>query len=206
MIAIVDYGMGNLRSVQKALEKVGSKAVITSSSRKILQADGVVLPGVGAFDSAMQVLRRAKLVDPLIRVIKENRPFLGICLGLQLLFSSSEEGGKCKGLAVIEGKVKKFKKKGLKIPHLGWNTIKIKKAEPLLAEIEENSYFYFVHSYCVCPEDKSWIAATTDYVGEFCSAVSRGNLFACQFHPEKSSEAGLRLLGNFVRLVEEKSA
>ncbi len=199
MIAIVDYGMGNLRSVQKALEKIGSNAVITSSSREILKADGVVLPGVGAFDSAMQVLTRAKLIDPLIRVIQENRPFLGICLGLQLLFSSSEESGKRKGLSVVEGRVKRFKKKGLKIPHLGWNTIKIKKQDQLLAGIEENSYFYFVHSFCGVPDDRSWNVAMTQYGTEFTSAVWKNNVFATQFHPEKSQQAGHRVIKNFVK-------
>lgn len=205
MIAIVDYEMGNLRSVQKALEKIGAKAVITSSPKQILKADGIVLPGVGAFSAAIQSLTKYKLISPLIRVINENRPFLGICLGLQLLFSYGEEGGRHKGLGIIKGGVKKFRKKGLKIPHLGWNTVEIKKNDGMFQGIPNNSYFYFVHSYCVYPEETGWTAALTEYGEKFCSAVSHGNIFACQFHPEKSSQLGLRMLENFVRIVKEKS-
>ena len=204
MIAIIDYGMGNLRSVAKALEAVGATDVrITSDPGIISQADKIVLPGVGAIKEAMRELRRLRL----IKVIKDNilkKPFLGICLGLQLLFSESEEGGKIQGLGIFPGKVKRFPDK-LKVPHMGWNQIKTKNQKskiinPFLKNTTDNAYFYFCHSYYVTPKDKRLIAATTDYGREFVSAIARDNLFACQFHPEKSQKAGLALLSNFVKL------
>ncbi|OGX32310.1 MAG: imidazole glycerol phosphate synthase, glutamine amidotransferase subunit [Omnitrophica WOR_2 bacterium RIFCSPLOWO2_12_FULL_46_30] len=202
MIAIIDYGMGNLRSVAKALEAAGAKNVkVTSSAGLILRADKLVLPGVGAMQEAMRELRKLRLLE----VIKKNifrKPFLGICLGLQLLFSESQEGGKVRGLGIFKGGVKRFSRK-LKVPQMGWNQIRIKNQESRIKNfknIPDNSYFYFCHSYYVIPEDKSIIIATTDYGREFVSAIAKDNLFACQFHPEKSQRLGLRLLENFVKI------
>ena len=202
MIAVIDYGMGNLRSVAKALEAAGAADVrITSDPKIISQADKIVLPGVGAIKEAMRELRRLGL----IKVIKDNifkKPFLGICLGLQLLFSESEEGGKVKGLGIFPGIVRRFPNK-LKVPHMGWNQVRITNHESRITNfrnISNNSFFYFCHSYYAAPKDKSLIAAVTDYGKEFVSAIAKDNLFACQFHPEKSQESGLRLLKNFVKI------
>lgn len=207
MIAVIDYGMGNLRSVAKALEKAGAKNVcVTSEPQAISSCDKIVLPGVGAMAEAMAELRRLDL----IKAIKDNifrKPFLGICLGLQLLFETSEEGGAVEGLGVFKGKVLKFGL-NLKVPHMGWNSIKvisrksqvISKECSILRDIPDNSYFYFCHSYYVVPEDKSIIATTTDYGTEFVSSICKNNLFACQFHPEKSQALGLKILKNFVQI------
>lgn len=204
MIAIVDYGMGNLRNVEKALQKVGEEALITSNPQKILDASGVVLPGVGAFKDCMRNLKKHRLIDPLYKFIESGRPFLGICLGLQLLFTESEEFGACKGLDIIKGKVVPFpQNSGLKVPHMGWNTIKIKRKIPLLREVEDKSYFYFVHSYYVVPEEESTIATTTDYGIEFASTIYKDNIFACQFHPEKSQQPGLKILRSFGELCQK---
>ena len=205
MLVVIDYGMGNLRSVAKALEAAGAVRVkVTSEARTIVKADKIVLPGVGAMQEAMQGLKKLGLVE----IIKESifkKPFFGICLGLQLLFTESEEGGRTKGLGIFKGKVKRFSGK-LKVPHIGWNQIRAKKSEPrtgncsILKNIPDNSYFYFCHSYYVVSEDKSIVVTTTDYGREFVSAIYKDNLFACQFHPEKSQAAGLKLLENFVRI------
>ena len=214
MIAIIDYGMGNLRSVQKGFEKVGHEAIVTKNPKDILNADGVVLPGVGAFRDCMHNLAEGKLIDTIYKVIEDGKPFLGICLGLQLLFTESEEFGIHKGLDIIKGRVVKFsfntpnselRTPNFKVPHMGWNNIKIrgqgfkglKPLTPFFKDIPDNSYFYFVHSYYVIPENNSVIASTTDYGFEFVSSISKDNIFACQFHPEKSQEAGLKLLKNF---------
>jgi len=202
MIAIVDYGMGNLRSVSKALERVGAKVEVTSDSKKIKKAKAVVLPGVGAFSQAVVNLEKLNLLSVLAEVIELKKPFLGICLGFQLVFTESEEGN-CKGLGIIKGRVKRFNLAGLKIPHIGWNQIKIKKSKvKIFDSIPNNSCFYFVHSYYGEPEDKDVVVATTSYGLEFASVIHKENLFAVQFHPEKSHEIGLQLLKNFVRLVE----
>ncbi|MHC4198043.1 MAG: imidazole glycerol phosphate synthase subunit HisH [Planctomycetota bacterium] len=198
MIAVVDYGMGNLRSVQKAVEKVGFDSVLVDSPEGLEGVEKVVLPGVGAFRDAMQGLRDRGLIDPILRHIREERPFLGICLGLHVLFTESEEDGPCKGLGVIPGKVVKFRGNGLKIPHMGWNQVCFKKDVPITKGIPQDSYMYFVHSYYVCPDDPAEIAAVTEYGGEFPSAICRGNIFATQFHPEKSQANGLTLIKNFV--------
>lgn len=202
MIAIVDYGMGNLRSVEKAFLKVGADARIVSDPRSVDDASGVVLPGVGAFRDCVRNLSDANLTGAIIRAIGKGKPFLGICLGLQVLFSESEEFGVCKGLDVFKGKVVRFPEGALKVPHMGWNNARIKKLPPIFNGIPDESYFYFVHSFYVMPDNADIIATTTDYGGEFTSMVWKDNIFATQFHPEKSQELGLRILkgfGEFVR-------
>jgi glutamine amidotransferase len=211
MIAVVDYHMGNLRSVQKGLEKVGCKAEITSSPQKILDAQAIVLPGVGAFRDCMKNLEHLGLIESILTGIRAGKPFLGICLGTQVLFSESEEFGTHSGLGIIKGKVRRFSEgtaavsnsepegpsNRLKVPHMGWNTIQSRKDSPLLRGIADSSYFYFVHSYYVDPEEKDWIVANTTYGIEFASIVGKDNIFACQFHPEKSQNVGLAILKNF---------
>jgi len=201
MIAIIDYGMGNLRSVQKAFEKVGHAAIVTSDPAQVRCASKVVLPGVGAFEDAIAELRRLKLVDPIREAIRSGRPFLGICLGLQLLFDVSYENGRHEGLGVLAGEVVRFQVPAeYSVPHMGWNQLAIRRRPPVLEGIADGSYFYFVHSYYVVPRDPSVIATETEYPGPFCSMVWQGNLFATQFHPEKSQADGLRLLKNFAEL------
>ena len=200
MIAIIDYGMGNLRSVQKAFESMGYQAVVTRDRKRIADAGHLVLPGVGAFPDCMRNLEQFDLVGPLLDGIGQGKPFLGICLGLQLLFTESEEFGPHKGLDLIKGRVVRFPEKGLKIPHMGWNQIRWQKPHPLLEGLSQEVYVYFVHSYYVVPEDTGVIATRTDYGIEFASSVPHDNIFACQFHPEKSQEVGLKLLQNFGKL------
>lgn len=201
MICVVDYGMGNLRSVQKGLEKVGAVAKITRDAGEIRNAERLVLPGVGAFPECMKNLTRLNLVDPILEFIKSDRPFLGICLGLQLLFDESDEFGIHEGLKVIPGRVKAFDRDmGLKIPHMGWNQVFFSKESPIFKDINDGSWFYFVHSYYVAPADPADTAAESEYGIKFTCAVSRGNVFAVQFHPEKSQEIGLKLLRNFANL------
>jgi len=204
MIAIIDYGMGNLRSVAKALAHVGAEAVITQDARVLQQAAGVVLPGVGAFGEAMDNLRAADLIDPIHQVVRSGKPFLGICLGLQLLFETSEErfapdAPLPQGLGILRGRVLRFPD-DLKVPQIGWNTLRFPRPARLFAGVEPGSYVYFVHSYYVVPDDPDVVAAVTDYGIEYCSAVEAGNVMAVQFHPEKSSRVGLRILRNFVAL------
>ncbi len=202
MIAIIDYGMGNLRSVHKGFAKVGVRAEITRDPAVIRDADGVVLPGVGAFGRCMENLDRYGLVQSVIDVVKEDRPFLGICLGQQLLFDESEEFGRVEGLGLIPGKVVRFEEsKGLKVPQMGWNQIEKVGNPPILEGIDSGAYVYFVHSYYVVPDRDEDICATTEYGVRFASAVSRGNLFASQFHPEKSARVGLKILENFGKLA-----
>jgi len=202
MIAVIDYGMGNLRSVSKALEAVGAKVEVTDDASKIENADALVLPGVGAFCHGMENLKKIEIIPSILKSVKEGKPLLGICLGLQLLFTKSYEHGKHDGLGIIEGSVKKFDftNKDLKIPHMGWNQISIKKQDNIFKDVPDNSYFYFVHSYYVEPEDKSRILASTKYGLKFTSAVIKNNIFGVQFHPEKSSDLGLKILENFVGL------
>ncbi len=201
MIVIVDYGMGNLRSVQKAFERSGKKAIISSDPNVVLQANKVVLPGVGAFHACVNNLTKSNLVEPIREAIQKKKPFLGICMGLQVLFEEGEEFGNHKGLGIIPGKVVRFKlPKKFKIPHMGWNRILRKKQVPLLGEVGENAFFYFVHSYHVLPQNSSIIATTTDYGREFVSSIELDNIFACQFHPEKSQTAGLKLIKAFAHL------
>jgi len=199
MIAIIDYGMGNLRSVQKGFERMGHEAVVTREPHTILDASKVVLPGVGAFPDCMRNLEEYGLIDAVRKSIASGRPFLGICLGLQLLFTESEEFGISKGLDIIKGKVVRFRltDPALKVPHMGWNAVSIKRRPPALADVPDNSHFYFVHSFYVVPEDTDVIATTTDYGVEFVSSVWKDNVFACQFHPEKSQALGLSILKRF---------
>ncbi|MBI5848667.1 MAG: imidazole glycerol phosphate synthase subunit HisH [Nitrospirae bacterium] len=202
MIAIVDYGMGNLRSVEKGFQKVGIEATVTSSPGVIDNAGAVVLPGVGAFKDCIRNLTDLSLTDSVIRSIQKGKPYLGICLGLQVLFSESEEFGTCKGLDVFRGKVVRFGA-GMKVPHMGWNTVTIARRPPIFGSIEDNSYFYFVHSFYVVPEDTGIISGTTDYNGSFTSMIWKDNVFATQFHPEKSQELGLRILKGFGDFVKK---
>lgn len=202
MIAIVDYGMGNLRSVQKAFERVGSVAEVVREPQRVADARAVVLPGVGAFSACMENLRRFGLVDVIRETVKRNKPFLGICLGFQLLFSESEEFGSQSGLDLFAGKVVGFRpENSLKVPHMGWNRLAKKKESPFLEGIRDGDYVYFVHSYYVVPENFSIVATMTDYGNSFVSSIATDRLFACQFHPEKSQEVGLKILANFARFV-----
>jgi glutamine amidotransferase len=201
MIAIVDYQMGNLRSVQKAFEKVGAAAEITSDPHMLYQAAKIVLPGVGAFRDAIAELKNRHLVEPLREAIGAGKPFLGICLGLQLLFDVSYEDGQFEGLGVLAGKVVRFEvPPEYKVPHMGWNAARILQRAPILGDIEDGTHFYYVHSYHVVPDDRDLVAVEADYHQPFCAMVWRDNLFATQFHPEKSQSAGLRLLKNFAEL------
>ncbi len=201
MITIIDYGMGNLRSVQKGFEKVGHSAVVTSDPVKVAGATKLVLPGVGAFEDAMAELNRRGLIKPVLDAIGSGRAFLGICLGLQLLFERSHEHGEHLGLGVLPGECVRFElPPEYSVPQMGWNQISIPHRPPILDGIEEGTYFYFVHSYYVVPDDQEIIAAETDYGVTFCSMAWRENLFATQFHPEKSQQAGLRILKNFAEL------
>ena len=208
MIAIIDYGMGNLRSVQKGFERIGCEALVTADPKMVLEADKVVLPGVGAFPDCMRNLEQGGFVEPLLRVIREGRPFLGICLGLQLLFSESDEFGTHRGLGIIPGRVVRFPEgmavagESLKVPHMGWNQLSFKQRPAAYGGIEEGANFYFVHSFYVVPEDESVIATTTTYGIEFCSSICKDNIVATQFHPEKSQEKGLQILKNFGEMKE----
>lgn len=201
MIAIIDYGMGNLRSVQKGFEKVGHQAIVTSDPAQVAAADRVVLPGVGAFEDAIAELRRLGLDRVVRETVDSGKPFLGICLGLQLLFDVSYENGRHAGLGIIPGEVVRFElPQEYTVPHMGWNQLAIRRPAPILAGLNEGVYVYFVHSYYVVPKDADVIATETDYGGPFCSMIWRDNVFATQFHPEKSQSDGLRILKNFAEL------
>jgi glutamine amidotransferase len=201
MLAIIDYQMGNLRSVQKGFEHVGHAAEISADPEVIRRADKIVLPGVGAFEDAIAELKRRNLVEPIRESIDRGRPFLGICLGLQLLFDVGYENGRHEGLGIIPGEVVRFDiAPELKVPHMGWNELAIHRPAPHLAGIAEGTRVYFVHSYYVVPKDRSVIATETDYGGPFCSAIWRDNVFATQFHPEKSQAEGLKILRNFAEM------
>lgn len=202
MIAILDYGMGNIHSVQKAIESLGAKTQVTNKPSDIEGADKVVLPGVGAFCDAMAELKKQKLDSALKKHIKNKKVFLGICLGMQILFEASQEADKIKGLGILKGQVKRFENKNnIKIPHMGWNQLKkVTSGCPLLKDVPDNSYVYFCHSYYPDPKDGSVIAATTDYGIDFASVICRENVYGIQFHPEKSQETGLQILKNFITL------
>jgi len=200
-ILIVDYGLANLRSVQKAFEKVGAAAVISADPHRIGEADKLVLPGVGAFRDAIARLREARFVEPIKDHIDAGKPFLGICLGLQLLFTTSYEDGVYPGLDIISGEVVRFDSiPGLKVPHMGWNQLRVRKPAPMLRDLPADPAVYFVHSYYVKPKDASVIATETDYPMPFTSAIWRENVFATQFHPEKSQRVGLAMLRQFSQL------
>jgi imidazole glycerol-phosphate synthase subunit HisH len=214
MIAIIDYGMGNLRSVEKGFHAVGHNAFITSDPEKVREAQRIVLPGVGAFGAAIGSLRASGMADVVVEAIRAGKPFLGICLGLQLLFTEGEEMGRFAGLHIIPGRVVQFfrladgspeterlktlsKVEGLKVPHMGWNAIDVRLPCPLLRDVPKGGMVYFVHSYYVAPEDPAVVATTTRHGIEFCSAVWKDNIFASQFHPEKSGTLGLSILKHF---------
>lgn len=199
MVTIVDYGSGNLRSVQKACERLGTAARITDDPNRVAEAEKLILPGVGAFGDAMRELRARGLVEPILAHLGADRPFFGICMGLQLLFETGLEGGRHAGLGVLAGDVVRFAlPAGMKVPHMGWNTVAWTGIDAERAPVATDDYFYFVHAYHARPTEATVIAATTDYGGPFCSAVRRGRLFATQFHPEKSQAAGLQLLASFL--------
>jgi imidazole glycerol-phosphate synthase subunit HisH len=202
MIAIIDYQMGNLRSVQKGFEKVGHRATISSDPEVLRKADKVVLPGVGAFGDAMHELQSRSLVKPIKEIIESGKPFLGVCLGMQLLFEIGHEGGPFAGLGVFAGEVKRFHlPPEYKVPHMGWNSVTIRSKSPILAGVAEGTHFYFVHSYVVAPKDSSIVALESEYGGPFPAMVWRDNVYATQFHPEKSQADGLQLLKNFAELT-----
>ena len=207
MIHIVDYGMGNLRSVQKAFEHLQIDARICSRGTELADADGLVLPGVGAFRDAIHELHRQDFVAPIRDHVAAGKPFLGICLGLQLLFNVSYEDGEWEGLGIIPGRVVRFTDRpGLKVPHMGWNQLATTQPQPLLAGSPSDAYFYFVHSYYVVPDDDAVVVARTEHGDNFVSVIGRGNLYATQFHPEKSQTYGLRLLQNFASMEPSRSA
>jgi len=201
-IVIIDYGMGNLRSVQKGFESVGFEAKVTRNKKEVKGASALVLPGVGAFKDCMENLERYGLIEPILQSIEKGKPYLGICLGLQILFSESEEFGSKRGLDLIPGRVVKFvPDPEHKVPHMGWNTVEKKGEVPWLQGIEEGDFFYFVHSYYVIPEEPGWISTMTQYGIPFTSSICKENLFATQFHPEKSQKKGLKILENFARSI-----
>ncbi len=200
MITIIDYGAGNLRSVANAITKLGYEAKITSRADEVLNAQAVILPGVGAAADTMENLKALGMVDPIRQLIAEGRPFFGVCIGLQILFTGTEEGGWHECLGVIPGQVKKLPS-GLKIPHMGWNQVRQKVSHPVFDGIPDGANFYFVHSYYVDPDDKSMVAGETEYGIDICSVIIRGNLIATQFHPEKSGEFGLKMYDNFIKFA-----
>jgi imidazole glycerol-phosphate synthase subunit HisH len=200
MVTIIDYGSGNLRSVQKALERVGVEARITADPNVVAESGRLVLPGVGAFGDAMRALRDRGLVEPILAHVRADRPFLGICMGLQLLFETGTEGGRHEGLGILPGEVTRFDlPAGMKIPHMGWNEVSWRGGADVEPCGREGDHYYFVHSYVARPRDETVIAATSDYGGPFCAAVARGRMFATQFHPEKSQAAGMDLLRTLMR-------
>jgi glutamine amidotransferase len=205
VITIVDYGAGNMRSVVNAVTKLGYQSKITSSPSDVLNARAVILPGVGAAADTMENLKKLGLVSPICRFITEDRPFFGVCIGLQILFAGTEEGGWHACLGVLPGRVRKLPS-GLKIPHMGWNQVKQKVSHPVFEGIPDEANFYFVHSYYVEPDDKSLIAGETDYGIPICSVVVRGNLVATQFHPEKSGEFGLKMYASFLKMALTRKA
>ncbi|MBQ8232846.1 MAG: imidazole glycerol phosphate synthase subunit HisH [Lachnospiraceae bacterium] len=204
MIAIIDYDAGNIKSVEKALLALGEEVIVTSDAGQILRADGVILPGVGAFGDAMKKLEAYGLVEVIHQVVENNTPFLGICLGLQLLFESSEESPGVKGLGILEGEIVRIPDgEGIKVPHIGWNSLTFPNMGRLFEGIAENAYVYFVHSYYLRAKEESIVAAATEYSTYIHASVEKDNVFACQFHPEKSSDVGLTILKNFIKITKE---
>lgn len=206
MIAIIDYDAGNIKSVEKAMQALGEEIVITRDAQTILGADGVILPGVGAFGDAMEKLHSYGLVEVIKQCVAQNTPFLGICLGLQLLFESSEESPGVEGLHILEGKIIRIPDvPGLKIPHIGWNDLKYPNTGRLFEGIDEQAFVYFVHSYYLEAADESIVTATTEYGTTIHASVEKDNVFACQFHPEKSSVVGLKILENFIKITKKNA-
>jgi len=208
-IVVVDYGAGNLRSVQRALEHVGVAPTVTSDARDLEGADGLILPGVGSANDAMKALRRLDLVQPLRDYAASGRPFLGVCVGLQLMFDGSEEGGGVECLGILPGMVRRFEpdeQAGRKVPHMGWNTVRVTGEHPLIAGVPDDSHFYFVHSYYADPVEPSTTIGQTEYGVPFPAIAARGNVSATQFHPEKSADLGLRLYANFSRQVADSTS
>jgi glutamine amidotransferase len=203
-IVIIDYGAGNLRSVANAIAKLGYQPRVVNSPKDVLAARTIILPGVGAAADTMAALKKLKLIEPIKQVIAENRPFFGVCLGLQILFDGTEEGGWHECLGIFRGRVRKLPA-GLKIPHMGWNQVKQKIAHPIFKDVPDNANFYFVHSYYADPEDKSLVAGETEYGIPFCSALAHKNMVATQFHPEKSGEHGLQMYRNFIEFANIQS-
>ncbi len=204
MIAIIDYDAGNIKSVEKALLALGEEVIVTSDAGQILEADGVILPGVGAFGDAMEKLKDYGLVEVIHQVVEKKTPFLGICLGLQLLFESSEESPGVKGLGILEGQIVRIPDgEGIKVPHIGWNSLTYPNKGRLFEGIAENSYVYFVHSYYLRAKEESIVTAATEYGTYIHASVEKDNVFACQFHPEKSSDVGLTILKNFIQITKE---
>jgi imidazole glycerol phosphate synthase, glutamine amidotransferase subunit len=203
LIAIIDYGVGNLRSVEKAFQFIGKDVTVTSDVELVSEADAVVLPGVGAYSDAMANLRNAGMVDVVKQAIAQDKPFLGICLGMQLLFDYSEEGGShVEGLGIFRGAIRQLPRDmGLKVPHMGWNSLKIKESCPLFKNLSINPYVYFVHSFYLEAKDRELVAATTEYGVSIDAAIAKGNVFASQFHPEKSGSVGLEMLRNWISLI-----
>jgi glutamine amidotransferase len=203
-LVIVDYGVGNLRSAQKSFEHLGQPALVTSDAERIAAAPAVVLPGQGAFGTCMENLARANLVEPVRAAARSGRPFLGICVGMQILFEESEESPGVPGLGIFAGRVVRFPHRAdLKVPHMGWNQLRIRKRAAALADVADGDYVYFVHSFHPEPRDPDVVATTTEYGIEFVSSVARDNVYAGVFHPEKSQRVGLRLLSGFVRMIRE---
>ncbi len=205
-VAVIDYGMGNLRSVQKGFERVGVNAEVTRNPDMIAAAAGVVLPGVGAFGACMENLGKYELIDAVLRAIESGRPFLGICVGLQLLFEESEEYGPVEGLGVLRGRCKRFPQSedpDYRVPHMGWNQLDKRTPSPLLDGVDDGAFVYFVHSYYAESDDPGVVAASTTYGVDFVASVARDNVYGCQFHPEKSQSIGLKILENFGRIVKE---
>lgn len=202
MVAIIDYDAGNIRSVEKAILALGRQVKVTREREEILSADHIILPGVGAFGDAMEKLHRYGLVDVITEAVMRNIPFLGICLGLQLLFESSEESEGVKGLGILSGKIRRLpESEGLKIPHIGWNSLQYPNAGRLFEGIAEGAYVYFVHSYYLEADQPKIVTAATEYAAYIHASVEQGNVFACQFHPEKSSDVGMQILKNFMRIT-----
>lgn len=203
MISVVDYGAGNLRSVVNALTQLGYSYQITQKPGDVLKADTVILPGVGAANDTMNSLKNLALIEPIKKYISQGRPFFGICIGFQILLSTTEEGGNQECLGIVPGTVQKLST-GIKVPHMGWNQVKQLSAHPIFADIPDNMNFYFVHSYYAVPESNTAVIGTTDYGISFCSVLAQGKLVATQFHPEKSGEWGLKLYDNFLKMAEER--
>lgn len=203
MIAIIDYDAGNIKSVEKAFLALGENVVLTRDKETLLKADGVVLPGVGSFGDAMAKLKEYELVDTIYEIVNKNTPFIGICLGLQMLFETSEETPGVEGLGILKGKIVRIPDgEGIKVPHIGWNNLTYPNKGRLFKDISENSFVYFVHSYYLQAEDPAVVTAATEYGVEIHASVEKGNVFACQFHPEKSSSVGMKILQNFIDIVK----